>query len=401
MAQHTDPGAIPLGARPLRIYNDEDEQNGDGKSESGSVASSLLDGIDVNKVAARDSNVDRRKGVRRCRKCRGNYKPPRSHHDSVTGRCISKFDHFCPWIGNAVGALNHKFFVLFIFYTFLNSGLSMVLIIMRFVRCGYTKDADADVFTSGSKSNWNNETISSYTNFNVSDSTDDRYTIKNDTDIGMRLLEGENQTFLYEGCEELYSMQVISLLVVTFSFLIFTCCMLFEQIDAIESNTSKIARMKMRMGQDDGEYGKVAMGFNEMFGVGIGSRGAHVGLHWFLPTQVEFPSERDRDEVLGYEYREEWAGSVYNEDLEEARCTLAAPATGLRSGNSNGRKTISGSLMASDDEFDDNSNMVVEIELPAGDSMHLSGSNRRNSTVSRRSSKLEDDSTPDHSVRIV
>jgi palmitoyltransferase len=88
MAQHTDPGAIPLGARPLRVYEDEEDH----KSESDSVASSLLDGIDVSNV----TRVNRKKGVRRCRKCRNNYKPPRAHHDSVTGRCISKFDHFCP-----------------------------------------------------------------------------------------------------------------------------------------------------------------------------------------------------------------------------------------------------------------------------------------------------------------
>lgn len=90
MAQHTDPGAIPLGARPLPIFDDDD------KSESDSVASALLDGIDISKVAQEVGRVNRKKGVRRCRKCRNNYKPPRAHHDSVTGRCISKFDHFCP-----------------------------------------------------------------------------------------------------------------------------------------------------------------------------------------------------------------------------------------------------------------------------------------------------------------
>ena len=115
MAQHTDPGAIPLGARPLRIYDDgngfNDAENGEGgasggaggdcsKSETSSVASSLLDGIDGSQVMAHghgnSNDAGRKKGVRRCRKCRNNYKPPRAHHDSVTGRCVSKFDHFCP-----------------------------------------------------------------------------------------------------------------------------------------------------------------------------------------------------------------------------------------------------------------------------------------------------------------
>ncbi len=82
--QHTDPGAVPLGARPLPIEPEELDKDGD--------QSSLLEG-QVNNVRTR------RRGIRRCRKCNNNYKPPRSHHDSVTGRCIVKFDHFCPWAG--------------------------------------------------------------------------------------------------------------------------------------------------------------------------------------------------------------------------------------------------------------------------------------------------------------
>ena len=35
-----------------------------------------------------------KRGIRRCRKCNDNFKPPRAHHDSVTGRCIVKMDHF-------------------------------------------------------------------------------------------------------------------------------------------------------------------------------------------------------------------------------------------------------------------------------------------------------------------
>ena len=58
-AMLTDPGAVPASARPLP-----------GKSASN-----------------------------RCNKCtenpRGAFKPPRAHHDSITGRCVVKMDHFC------------------------------------------------------------------------------------------------------------------------------------------------------------------------------------------------------------------------------------------------------------------------------------------------------------------
>jgi len=158
MAQHTDPGSIPIGARPLRVEDEvevevgEEEAEGSDKNDEVSVQSACLlkrdgNGIDTSIIVGKgialdddeeeedcsgklklaqgkqetlkvggglDGNipsgsgsgtgsarierkkVQRRRGIRRCRKCGNNYKPPRSHHDSVTGRCISKFDHYCP-----------------------------------------------------------------------------------------------------------------------------------------------------------------------------------------------------------------------------------------------------------------------------------------------------------------
>ena len=106
-AWRTNPGAVPMGARPLTT---------------------------VKKAGAPE------RSIRRCHKCNDNYKPPRAHHDSVTGRCIVKFDHYCPWVGNAVGALNHKFFCLFIGYTASNCLMSIVLILIRLIGCGIVKD---------------------------------------------------------------------------------------------------------------------------------------------------------------------------------------------------------------------------------------------------------------------
>ena len=58
-------------------------------------------------------------GSRRvCRKSKPSvFKPDRAHYCRVISRCVLKMDHFCPWINNCIGFFNHKFFVLFIFYT--------------------------------------------------------------------------------------------------------------------------------------------------------------------------------------------------------------------------------------------------------------------------------------------
>jgi palmitoyltransferase ZDHHC13/17 len=41
-------------------------------------------------------------------------RPLRSKHCAVTGRCIEVFDHYCPWVGNAIGKGNRHYFLAFL-----------------------------------------------------------------------------------------------------------------------------------------------------------------------------------------------------------------------------------------------------------------------------------------------
>jgi hypothetical protein len=106
---------------------------------------------------------------------------------------------------------------------------------------------------------------------------------------------------------------IILLVVASVVFLIFTGCMLAEQIEAIATNTGKIARMKIRAGQAGAtEYCPVTEEFNEMFG-GTSSR---VAWHWLLPLPVKFPRGM-RKVVLGYEWDESYEVAPYREDSDE------------------------------------------------------------------------------------
>ncbi|KAL9234387.1 hypothetical protein vseg_009266 [Gypsophila vaccaria] len=111
----TDPGSVPPNWRPA-----VDEESGEAELLSVSQYSGVQTG---------DHSHPK---VRFCRKC-DQFKPPRSHHCSVCGRCVLKMDHHCVWVVNCVGALNYKYFLLFLFYTFLETTLVTVSLLPKFI----------------------------------------------------------------------------------------------------------------------------------------------------------------------------------------------------------------------------------------------------------------------------
>ncbi|KAK3038765.1 hypothetical protein RJ639_027352 [Escallonia herrerae] len=77
--------------------------------------------------------LERRPAVGYCSHCQ-NGKPPRCHHCSVCQRCVLKMDHHCIWVVNCVGARNYKFFLLFVFYTFLETTMDTLALLPCFIK---------------------------------------------------------------------------------------------------------------------------------------------------------------------------------------------------------------------------------------------------------------------------
>lgn len=266
----------------------------------------------------------------------------------------------CPWVCNAVGIMNHKFFILFILYTFLTAVVSLALILIKFIRCGMP------VPQSNKVSQDFNKTLQHAVDLYYGEHQQQQQQYDN-----MFLNSDEQAT---TGCDAMMnsdSMIISTLLViVTILFFFFTCCMLMEQGEAVDTNMSKIARMKTRAGLSNAdEYRPVATEFNEVFG------GEHPTLswHWFLPLPVKFP-EWAHDNVLGYEYNLSFPPTPYQEPADTDTESVASRGSSV----SLGRVSVTSDREDLGEVEGDIENVYV---ADTGDSEHSSSMKKRSSTA--------------------
>jgi hypothetical protein len=237
-AMTTDPGAVPPDAKPVPDPEDEPENE---KMMSNNEEEKLVTNI-----------LPPQKVRRLCRRCKA-FKPQRAHHCSVCRRCIIKMDHHCPWVNNCVGIGNHKYFLLFIFYTMLSCCYSMILVITRFSSCIGVGHRRGDHSHHGEKH--------------------------------VSCLDQPTQL-----------LTILGLLVESLLFGMFTFCMMFDQMDVIRSKVTHIDRLK---GLD---LSSTLAGVTEVFGVGVRGveRASRFRPDWLSPfARVCFPPSV-QDEIMGF-----------------------------------------------------------------------------------------------------
>ena len=58
-------------------------------------------------------------------------RPLGSKHCGVLNKCVSRFDHYCPWVGNAIGKANIRDFLTFLILECIALVASLACALMR------------------------------------------------------------------------------------------------------------------------------------------------------------------------------------------------------------------------------------------------------------------------------
>ena len=107
MVRVTDPGTI--GLRPLEEYKAEYE-------------AAVAEQIEAGTQAWAEDRAQHRRFCHTCMIVR----PLRAKHCNELGKCVSRFDHHCPWVANTVGYENHKYFMVFAIAGKLTFGMGFI-----------------------------------------------------------------------------------------------------------------------------------------------------------------------------------------------------------------------------------------------------------------------------------
>mmetsp|Transcript_5443 Transcript_5443/g.8042 ORF Transcript_5443/g.8042 Transcript_5443/m.8042 type:complete len:312 (+) Transcript_5443:1-936(+) len=166
----------------------------------------------------------------------GVIKPPTAHWCSEAQRVVVKMDHYCPWVNNVVGMFTQKYFLLFLFYTFLCCVFSLITLASRAWLCSRRK------------------------------------------------LPEQRHLFSPSFCKPDPMDVVLSVVnfVEAILFVLFTGCMGTDQYEAISKNTPYIDRLQ-------GKRGKIRPIMENLIDV----FGEPLSFRWLLPLQ---PSEFARDQ---------------------------------------------------------------------------------------------------------
>ena len=256
-AMTTDPGAVPPGAEPL--------------ADAGHVA----------------------RAEYWCRKCES-YKPPRSHHDSCTGRCVSRMDHFCPWVNNCVGVLNHKLFVLFIFYIMIISVYSLSLVSFRAITCAQDKVIEAQLLNAKAKEEQKNSTLTISPAWGTNPAMRKAYQRMRRYRRDESMVNGVlSSLFDFQGCQ--LGVPAFFLVLEGLLFALFTCAMLCDQMTVLTTGVSQIDRLK-------GLKQTKRQPVNVVFG------SASFQWEWLWPAPANFGENKQL--VLGFRLRDDIAESA-------------------------------------------------------------------------------------------
>ncbi|SCV01319.1 LAMI_0G10726g1_1 [Lachancea mirantina] len=64
-----------------------------------------------------------------CSECQS-VKDHRTHHSSMLGYCVPRFDHYCVWVGSIIGRKNYKLFVQYMFF-----GTMWAILVVTSIAC--------------------------------------------------------------------------------------------------------------------------------------------------------------------------------------------------------------------------------------------------------------------------